>query len=84
VPEQSGHCADPAEERGRQGCPEGTAPAERVCNTNLSVRILMHQGGATEAFLRQLPESYPSFILFCEVTNENANAHYLSFIHYAV
>jgi hypothetical protein len=44
----------------------------------------MHQGGATEAFLRQFPESSPGFILFCEVTNENADAHYLSFTHYAV
>jgi hypothetical protein len=60
------------------------APAAWVCNANLSVRILMHQSGATEAFLRQFPESYPGFILFCEVTNENANAHYLSFTHYAV
>jgi hypothetical protein len=44
----------------------------------------MHQGGAMEAFLRQFPESPPGFILFCEVTNENANTHYLSFTHYAV
>jgi hypothetical protein len=84
VPEQSAHSADPPEERGRQGYPKGTVPAEWVRNTNLSVRILMHQGGATEAFLRQLPESYPGFILFCEVTDENANIHYLSFTHYAV
>jgi hypothetical protein len=81
--EQSENCADPAEERGRKGCPKGTAPTEWVRNTNFSVRILMHHSGATEAFLRQFPECSPGFILFCEISNENADAHYLPFFHYA-
>jgi hypothetical protein len=39
----------------------------------------MHQRGAAKALPRQPPESFPGFILFCEVTNENTNAHYVSF-----
>jgi len=66
VPEQSGN---PPEQDGSQGCPEGTAPEEWICDMNISVRTLMHQGGAAEALPRQLPESSPDFILFCEVTN---------------
>ena len=74
----------PPDRIGSQGCPEGTAPEEWICNMNISVRTLMHQGGAAEALPRQFPESFPGFILFCEVTNQNANAHYLSFTHYVV
>jgi hypothetical protein len=39
----------------------------------------MHQGGAAEALPCQFPQDFASFILFCEVTNKNANTHYLSF-----
>jgi hypothetical protein len=39
----------------------------------------MHQGGAAKALPGQFPESSPGFIVLCEVTNEGANVHYLSF-----
>jgi len=66
VPEQSGN---PPEQDGSQGCPEGTAPEEWICDMNISVRTLMHQGGAAEALPRQFPESSPGLILSCEITN---------------
>jgi hypothetical protein len=33
----------------------------------------MHQDDAIEPFQAEHPECFPGFILFCEVTNENAN-----------
>lgn len=69
VPEESGNPANPPEQDGRHGCPEGTAPEEWICNMNISVHTLMHQGGSAEALSCQFPESSPGFILFREVTN---------------
>lgn len=46
---------------------------------NISVRTHMQQGGAAEALSSHSPESSPGIISFCEVTNQNANAHYLPF-----
>lgn len=77
--EQSGHSGNSPEETGSQGYPQGTAPEEWLNDMDTSVRALMHQGGVAETLPRQFPESCPGFILFCEVTNQNANAHYLSF-----
>ena len=82
--DERGHSGEPAGQEGSQGNPDGTAPEEWVCTMNISVRTLMHQGGAAEALPRQFPESSPGFILFCEVTNENAKAHDVSFTHYVV
>jgi hypothetical protein len=69
VPELSGNPANPPEQDGGQGCSEGSAPEEWVCNMDISVHTLVHQGGAAEALPRQFPESFPGFILFCEVTD---------------
>ena len=75
--EQSGDPANPTGHDSSQGGPEGTAPEEWICTVNISIRSLVRLGGAAEALPRQLPESFPGVILFCEVTNQNANAHYL-------
>jgi len=79
VPKQSGHSGNPPGQARSQGYPEGAASVEWVYYPDISVRTLMHQRGAAKALPCQLPESFPGFILFCEVTNENTNAHYVSF-----
>jgi hypothetical protein len=47
-------------------------------------RTLRYQSCTMEAVLPEFPESSPGFILFREVTDQNANAHYISFTHYVV
>ena len=63
---------------------EGTAPEESVYDMDISAHTLMHQGGAVETLSCQFSKGFARFILFCEVTNENANAHYVSFTQYVV
>ena len=43
---------------------------------NIAAGPLMHEDGAVKALLRQIPEALTGFIFFCEVTNQNAVAHY--------
>jgi hypothetical protein len=77
IPEQRGQCCNPPEQTGSKSCLEVKASEKQVCDLNFSVHLLMQQCGAAEALPRQFPESSPGFILFCEVTDQNANAHYL-------
>ena len=79
VQEQSGKRADSRARDGRQGDPEEAAPGERIFDPDLSIRPPVHQGGAAQPQLPQHSEGFASFILFCEVTYENADVHYLSF-----
>jgi hypothetical protein len=79
VQKQAGHSGNPPGQAGSKGYPEGAAPDVWVCYMNITVHTLMHQGGAAEAVSCQFPESSPGFVLLCEVTNQNANAHYPSF-----
>lgn len=75
--EPSGHSGNHSEQTGSQAYPEGTAPEKWVCNMNFSVRTLMNQGSAGEALPCQCTKGLARFILFCEISNQNANAHYL-------
>ncbi|MDP2758637.1 MAG: hypothetical protein ACYDHV_01310 [Desulfurivibrionaceae bacterium] len=59
----------PAGQDGGQDHAVSTAPEEGVCCMNISIRPLMHQGGAAEALLRQFPKGFVRFIMFCEITN---------------
>jgi hypothetical protein len=56
------------EQEGREGHPKSTAPKEGVPCVYISVGGLVHQCGAAEATLLQLPEGSTSFILSREVT----------------
>ncbi len=84
VHEKSGNPANSSGQDRSQRCPEGTPPEERVRDLDISTRTLVSKSGASESLLCQFPESSPGVISFREVTNQNANTHYMSFSHYVV
>lgn len=82
--EKIGDPANPPEQDRSQSCREGTAPEKWVCDMDISIRTLMSQGGAGDAFFCKFPVSSSGFISIREVTDQNANTHYVSFSHCAV
>ena len=80
VHEQGGNPADSPGQAGSQSSPESTAPEEWIQGMDISVRTPVNQSDTLIALLCQLTRSFTSFILFCEVTDQYAYAHYLSCI----
>jgi hypothetical protein len=81
MPDERGAPAYSSAQNGHQECSQNTAPEEWISAMDNAIHLFIHHGAATETLTRQFPKCSPGFFLFCEVTNENAAAHILSFTH---
>ena len=76
IEEERSNRGDPCEQAGRKGYPETEALDGEIDEMDSPTGIFMHQSGAVEPVLCELPERFPGLILLCEITNENANAQF--------
>jgi hypothetical protein len=69
VQQEKNNSGAPAGQDGGKDHAVSTAPEKGICYMHISIRPLMHQGGAVKTLFRQFPKGFMRFIMFCEISN---------------